>query len=71
MKNAVKFPQLKAKTLKSKIVEYENNWQKAKKAVTAGQVICLTDLMIQAEDIHLTRTENTEGDGREDKKKEL
>lgn len=59
MKNAVRFPKLKNKTLQGKISEYEKNWEKAEKAVTKGQVICLTDLMIQAENIHLARQENT------------
>lgn len=59
LKNAVRFPKLKNKTLKGKISEYSQNWDKAEAAIKAGRPICLSDLMIQAEDIHLTNQTNT------------
>jgi hypothetical protein len=71
MKNAVRFPKLKAKTLKGKLSAYEKNWEKAEKAIKEGQTICLSDLIIQAEDIHLTKRKNTERSEQEDKQREL
>ena len=62
MKNAVvKFPKLKNKTLKGKISEYEKNWDKAEEAIKKGQVICLSDLIGQAEDIYLTNLKTPQG----------
>jgi hypothetical protein len=66
LKNAVRFPKLKNKTLEDKISEYDQNWEKAEAAVKTGQAICLSDLMIQAEDIHLTTLTNTTRDGKKD-----
>lgn len=54
MNKVVRFS-TKAKTLRGKISAYEKNWEKAKKSIEKGKVICLTDLMVQAEDIYLTR----------------
>jgi hypothetical protein len=71
LKNAVRFPKLKSETLPGKVEEYNQNWDKAEAAVKAGQPICLTDLMIQAEDIHLTNLENTAEDSKKDQKEVL
>jgi|GEM_PF-2685249 len=59
LKNAVRFPKPKSKTLKGKIAAYNRNWDKAEAAVKSGQTICLSDLIGQAEDIHLTNLANT------------
>jgi len=61
LKNAVRFPKPKSKTLQGKIAAYNRNWKKVEAAVKSGQTICLTDLMSQAEDIHLTNRANTAG----------
>jgi hypothetical protein len=61
--DVVRFSKLKNITVKGKISEYEKNWKKAKAAIEKGQVICISDLIGQAEDIHLTDLENT-GRGR-------
>jgi hypothetical protein len=66
LKNAVRFPKLKSETLPGKIEEYNQNWDKAEAAVKAGQTICLTDLIGQAEDIHLTNLEHTAKSSKKD-----
>lgn len=66
LKNAVRFPKLKNKTLKDKISEYNQNWNKAEAAIKTGQTICLTDLMSQAEDIHLTKLADNGGGNKKD-----
>ena len=67
MKNALRFPKLENKTLKGKISEYEKNWDKAEQAVKKGQPICLSDLIGQAENIYLTRIDNTGSDSKENR----
>ena len=59
MNKVVRFS-TKAKTLRGKISTYEKNWKKAKKSIEEGKIICLTDLMAQAEDIYLTRREKAQ-----------
>ena len=58
LKNALHFPKPKSKTLQGKIAAYNQHWEKAEAAIKTGQTICLTDLMSQAEDIHLTNLAN-------------
>jgi len=71
LKNAVRFPKLKSETLASKIEEYDQNWDKAEAAIKAGRTICLTDLIGQAEDIHLTNLEHTAKSSKKDQKQAL
>lgn len=41
------------KTRAERVKKYQKNWDKAEEAVNEGKVICLSDLMCQAEQLHL------------------
>jgi len=45
----------KGKTLEKKIKNYNKNWKKAEKAVKKGKIINLTDLLSQAEQLHIEK----------------
>ena len=58
-KNIVSFGlKPKGETAEEMQKNYEKNWDRAEKAVKQGKVINLSDLMSQAEQIHLKKLES-------------
>jgi len=51
--------ELHGATREQRIAEYNANWNKAEEAAKAGKTICLTDLMCQAEQLHLEKPKRT------------
>ena len=53
MTNVIRYKKVKG-TRPEKIKQYNKQWNKAEKDAKAGKVICLSDLIINAENIHLS-----------------
>ena len=49
--------ELKGETREERELEYNTNWRKAEEASNSGKVICLSDLMCQAEQLHIEKIE--------------
>lgn len=45
--------ELTGATREERVAEYKANWRKAEEASSQGKVICLSDLICQAEQLHI------------------